>query len=45
MKDYEPDEVEAVLAHELGHVLSEHYYYTTAFVLPRPVPATSVPGR
>lgn len=30
---YEPDEVHAVLAHELGHVLSEHYYYTTAYLL------------
>jgi Zn-dependent protease with chaperone function len=30
---YEHDEVESVVAHELGHVLSEHYYYTTALVL------------
>ncbi len=30
---YEPDEVDAVLAHELGHVLSDHVYYTTAMVL------------
>jgi Zn-dependent protease with chaperone function len=29
------DEVQTVLAHELGHVLSEHYYYTTALVLLR----------
>ena len=29
---YEPLEVQAVLAHELGHVLSEHYTYTTALV-------------
>jgi Zn-dependent protease with chaperone function len=32
---YESDETETVLAHELGHVLSEHYYYTTALVLLR----------
>ncbi len=31
--DYDPDETQAVLAHELGHVLSEHQYYTTAYVL------------
>ncbi len=30
---YETDEVGAVLAHELGHVLSDHVYYTTAMVL------------
>ena len=30
---YEAGETETVLAHELGHVLSEHYYYTTALVL------------
>jgi hypothetical protein len=30
---YEQDEVQTVLAHELGHVLSEHYYYTTVLVL------------
>ncbi|MGO9658116.1 MAG: M48 family metallopeptidase [Acidimicrobiales bacterium] len=28
--DYSPSEVDAVLAHEMGHVLSEHYYYQTA---------------
>ena len=32
---YSPDEVQTVLAHEVGHVLSEHYYYTTALVLLR----------
>jgi Peptidase family M48 len=32
---YESDETETVLAHELSHVLSEHYYYTTALVLLR----------
>jgi Zn-dependent protease with chaperone function len=42
--DYQRDEVEAVLAHELGHVLSEHYYYTTAFVLLSQFLQTSVPG-
>ncbi len=30
---YTLDEVQTVLAHETGHVLSEHYYYTTALVL------------
>jgi Zn-dependent protease with chaperone function len=30
---YEPIEVRAVLAHEAGHVLSEHYTYTTALVI------------
>src|ERR1700681_2010380 len=30
---YEPLEVRAVLAHELGHVLSEHYAYTTALLI------------
>ncbi len=30
---YTIDEVQTVLAHEAGHVLSEHYYYTTALVL------------
>ncbi|MGA3217687.1 MAG: M48 family metallopeptidase [Acidimicrobiales bacterium] len=28
--DYSPSEVDAVLAHEMGHVLSEHHYYQTA---------------
>lgn len=31
--DYQPDEVESVLAHELGHVLSDHQTYSTALVL------------
>ena len=31
--DYERPETQSVLGHELGHVLSEHYYYTTALVL------------
>lgn len=30
VRNYEPAEVDAVLAHELGHVLSEHFYYMTA---------------
>ena len=30
---YDPDEIRTVLAHETGHVLSEHYLYTTALVL------------
>lgn len=41
---YEDDEVEAVLAHELGHVLSEHYYYTTVLVLLAQFLRTSVPS-
>jgi Zn-dependent protease with chaperone function len=31
--DYDADEVETVLAHELGHVLSDHQTYSTALVL------------
>ena len=42
---YDDDEVDAVLAHELGHVLSEHYYYTTALVLLSQFLRTSLPGR
>lgn len=30
---YERNEVQTVLAHETAHVLSEHYYYTTALLL------------
>jgi hypothetical protein len=30
---YESSETQAVLAHELGHVLSEHYTYTTALII------------
>ncbi len=30
---YESTETQAVLAHELGHVLSEHYTYTTALII------------
>jgi Zn-dependent protease with chaperone function len=30
---YTADEVQTVLAHEVGHVLSEHVYYTTALLL------------
>lgn len=33
LSSYEPEEVQTVLAHEVGHVLSEHYHYTTALVL------------
>lgn len=33
LTDYQPDEIEAVLAHEAGHVLSEHVYYTTVLVI------------
>jgi Zn-dependent protease with chaperone function len=44
VRSYERDELTAVLAHETGHVLSEHYYYTTAFVLLAEFLRTSVPG-
>jgi hypothetical protein len=30
---YSPKEIQTVLGHEVGHVLSEHTYYTTALVL------------
>ena len=30
---YTPSEIQTVLGHEVGHVLSEHTYYTTALVL------------
>ncbi len=33
VSSYSIDEVQTVLAHEAAHVLSEHYYYTTALVL------------
>jgi Zn-dependent protease with chaperone function len=33
VKDFASTEVDVVLAHELGHVLSEHYYYETALVI------------
>lgn len=31
--DHDPEEVEAVLAHELGHVLSDHVTYTTLLLM------------
>ncbi len=33
IRSFDTKEVETVLAHEVAHVLSEHYYYTTALVL------------
>ena len=33
IRSFDPLEVETVLGHEVSHVLSEHYYYTTALVL------------
>jgi Zn-dependent protease with chaperone function len=41
---YDHDEVETVLAHELGHVLSEHYYYTTALVMLARLLQSSMPN-
>lgn len=32
-RDYTTDEVSAVMAHEAGHVVSEHYYYQTALLV------------
>jgi Zn-dependent protease with chaperone function len=33
IRSYTPNEIRTVLAHEVGHVLSEHYYYTSALLL------------
>lgn len=33
MADFEPNEVESVVAHELGHVMSDHVTYLTVLVL------------
>jgi Zn-dependent protease with chaperone function len=33
LRSFDNKEVETVLGHELSHVLSEHYYYTTALLL------------
>jgi hypothetical protein len=33
VRDFAPNETQSVLAHEVGHVLSEHTYYTTALIL------------
>jgi len=33
LRSFDTKQVETVLAHEAAHVLSEHYYYTTALVL------------
>ncbi len=33
LRSFDPAEVETVLGHEVSHVLSEHYYYTTALLL------------
>lgn len=40
---YRPPEVQTVLAHELGHVLSEHYYYMTALLLLKQVMEGALP--
>jgi Zn-dependent protease with chaperone function len=33
LSSYTPNEIQTVLGHELGHVLSEHNYYSTALLL------------
>ena len=33
IRSFDPLEVETILGHEVSHVLSEHYYFTTALVL------------
>jgi Zn-dependent protease with chaperone function len=40
---YRPNEVQTVFAHELGHVLSEHYYYMTALVLLKQIMEGALP--
>lgn len=40
---YTIEEVQTVLAHEAAHVLSEHYYYTTALVLLRDFASGALP--
>jgi Zn-dependent protease with chaperone function len=40
---YRPTEIQTVLAHELGHVLSEHYYYMTALLLLKQVMEGALP--
>ena len=46
VRDYSGSEVDAVLAHEMGHVLSEHNYYQTALEFLRQIieNTTGVPG-
>src|SRR5579872_2040106 len=41
---YSASEVQTVLAHECGHVLSEHHYYTTALLLLNEFLRGSLPG-
>jgi hypothetical protein len=40
---YESTETQSVLAHELGHVLSEHYTYTTALLIMSQVIQGAIP--
>jgi Peptidase family M48 len=40
---YAKNETQTVLGHELGHVLSEHYYYTTALILLRQIIEGALP--
>ena len=45
VKDFASTEVDVVLAHELGHVLSEHYIYQTALlILSSLITAEAAPG-
>ena len=42
---FEPDELETVLAHEIGHILSEHVLYQTALqIILRLVPLGRIPA-
>ncbi len=45
VESYESLEVRAVLAHELGHVLSEHYAYNTALLIMTQVVQGALPRR
>ena len=43
VSSYRETEVQTVLVHELGHVLSEHYYYMTALLLLKQVMEGALP--
>jgi Zn-dependent protease with chaperone function len=40
---HDPDDVRAVLSHEMGHVLSEHYYYNGVLFMLAQLLASAVP--